>query len=141
MAAGKLTETDRLFIEKRAEYRCEYCKAPAVFSPHPCTIDHIIPLKRGGETQLQNLAYACFGCNRHKYYKTYAVDPFSQQEILLFNPRIHSWKDHFTWDDDLTQVLGLTAIGRATVLQLKLNRPALLRMRQELIEINRHPPE
>ncbi|HMQ50071.1 MAG TPA: hypothetical protein PKA00_21755 [Saprospiraceae bacterium] len=37
-------------------------------------------------------------------------------------------------------MLGLTAVGRATIEALQLNRATLIRMRKELLEVNRHPP-
>jgi hypothetical protein len=58
----------------------------------------------------------------------------------LFNPRRDKWTTHFAWTDDATQVLGLTAIGRATVEALQLNRAALINLRRALIKAGEHPP-
>ncbi len=140
MAKSKYSKATRQYLEDRADGRCEYCKASVVFIPHSFTVDHIIPPSIGGTDGLENLAYACFGCNRCKYNKTTAIDPFSHQEVPIFNPRTQDWESHFTWDSNYYRILGLTLIGRATVVALNLNRPELVRMRKELIAVNRHPP-
>lgn len=44
---------------------CTYCGAPG-----PGTIDHIVPLKRGGAHAASNLTSACFPCNSSKGTKT-----------------------------------------------------------------------
>ncbi|HLO84032.1 MAG TPA: HNH endonuclease [Nostocaceae cyanobacterium] len=42
------------------------------------------------EFLLDNLALACFHCNRQKSDKITAIDPESGLEFPLFNPRINS---------------------------------------------------
>lgn len=141
MAGAKRAHKIREILEDRAAGYGEYCKANVAFSPNPFTIDHIIPISAGGTDELDNLAYACFGCNCSKYQSYIAIDPFTQIEVPLFNPRKENWDQHFVWDADAVRVLGLTPVGRATVHRLKLNRPELIRMREGLIAVNRHPPE
>ena len=87
-----------------------------------------------------NLALACQGCNNHKYNRTKARDVVSGEDVRLFHPRRDRWADHFAWTHDYTQILGLTAIGRATVDALQLNRKALVNLRRVLIEAGEHPP-
>jgi hypothetical protein len=41
----------------------------------------------------------------------------------------------------LSQILGLTAIGRATVEALQLNRAALVNLRRVLVKAGEHPPQ
>jgi hypothetical protein len=41
--------------------------------------------------------------------------------IRLFNPRRDNWEKHFKWNSTKTRVIGLTAIGRATIAALQLN--------------------
>jgi 5-methylcytosine-specific restriction endonuclease McrA len=103
MAKTKISSETRLLVEKRAGGRCEYCKASVLFMPHAFTIDHILPKKLGGTDDLSNLAYSCYGCNRSKYNKINAIDPFSQNETSIYNPRTQSWTDHFTWDRTLLE--------------------------------------
>jgi hypothetical protein len=51
------------------------------------------------------------------------------------------WQEHFMWDETFTLIIGKTAVGRATVLALKLNRLQLRNLRRALIAIDEHPPE
>ena len=58
----------RLAIFRRDKYRCHICKKltdPKKCVPHPKapTIDHIIPLAKGGTHEPANVATACFECN------------------------------------------------------------------------------
>lgn len=55
MSSTYIPTTLRRLVEKRANYRCEYCLIPAfvVFFPHE--IDHVIAKKHGGETDENNL--------------------------------------------------------------------------------------
>jgi len=89
---------------------------------------------------LENLAFACQGCNNRKYTNTEAVDPVTQAIAPLFHPRRNRWNDHFAWSDDATLILGLTPIGRATVEKLQLNRAGLVNLRRILVEAGEHPP-
>jgi 5-methylcytosine-specific restriction endonuclease McrA len=99
-----------------------------------------MPVSKDGGTDLDNLALACPGCNGHKYNKTTHPDPVDGTLIPLFNPRTQRWQDHFTWNDDFSHIVALTAIGRATLEALKLNRAGLVNMRKALFAIGLHPP-
>jgi hypothetical protein len=107
----------RLVIE-RAHECCEYCGKPVIgFFPHE--VDHVISEKHGGETSVDNLAYACFECNRYKGSDIASFDPDTQQLSPLFNPRHDTWSEHFRYD--YGRILPVTSIGRTTVKLLKLN--------------------
>ncbi|MEM9152384.1 MAG: HNH endonuclease signature motif containing protein [Cyanobacteria bacterium P01_F01_bin.3] len=93
-------------VAQRAQELCEYCRCPEAFSPNSFTVDHIRPRQLGGATTLENLAWACFGCNGRKYTKVTAVDPLTQQGVSLFNPRQQNWDEHFLWSEDFTQMVG-----------------------------------
>jgi hypothetical protein len=69
-----------------------------------------------------------------------ALDPETQQIAPLFNPRQHRWLEHFVWANGGTHVQGLTAIGRATVVALRLNNDYAVRARAIWIEFSWHPP-
>src|SRR5467141_40010 len=56
----------RQAVAERAAYRCEYGGLPQKFALHAHEPDHIVPHQHGGESQLQNLAWACLRCNRYK---------------------------------------------------------------------------
>jgi len=78
---------DQKQIKERAENRCEYCQCRAEYSAQSFVYEHIIPVSKNGVTRLDNLCYACGGCNGHKYTKTHAYDPVSQSEVPLYHPR------------------------------------------------------
>ena len=124
----------------RASRCCEYCKSQDKYSPTIFTIDHILPLNMGGNNDFMNLAYACFLCNRLKSNKLRLFDASSEAWVSIFNPRIHVWKEHFSWNEDATQIIGETAIGRVTITMLKLNREKLVEYRNCLIPFGAHPP-
>ncbi|MEL6249787.1 MAG: HNH endonuclease [Cyanobacteria bacterium J06648_16] len=63
-------------------------------------IEHILPISRGGGSDLGNLWLACPICNRYKSNKTEATEPETDRFVPLFNPRCQQWIDHFTWTDD-----------------------------------------
>ncbi|KAK9664674.1 hypothetical protein RND81_14G060600 [Saponaria officinalis] len=49
----------------RDEYTCQYCKATSNL-----TIDHVLPISRGGKWEWENLVTACAKCNCRKGQKT-----------------------------------------------------------------------
>lgn len=107
---------------------CAYCRTAESLTVTTFEFEHIVPLARGGETIFENLCLACPSCNRYKAVRQTAVDPNTQTEVPLFHPQHQSWADHFTWNEEATEIIGLTPIGRATVDALKMNRPQLLRV-------------
>ena len=129
----------RLAVIERAENLCEYCLSPADWSPEIFEIEHVRPLGAGGATEFINLAYACPACNRYKQHKQRFPDPQNNQLTPLFNPRVDEWYDHFLWSEDLTNIIGRTAIGRTTAAALRMNRQSVRRFRQALVAIRQHP--
>lgn len=49
-----------------ARGRCYYCGKS--FSPRSLTMDHIVPLSRGGKSKKGNVVPACKDCNNKKKY-------------------------------------------------------------------------
>lgn len=127
-------------VAERAKYICEYCLSQECFSPDPFAIEHIIPKSKGGEDELHNLAYSCQGCNSFKYNHTEAIDPGTGQKSPLFNPRVHIWPDHFTWNENCSLLIGISPIGRTTIDRLKLNRQGVMNLRLILYKSELHPP-
>lgn len=127
-------------VEERAKGCCEYCMAQVRYSQDYFSVEHIIPLVGGGTHSMDNLAFSCQACNSHKYISTEAIDSISGEMVPLFNPRNDSWKAHFRWDENFTNIIGVTSIGRATVLKLKLNREGLVNLREVLRTAKKHPP-
>lgn len=126
----------RLRVQQRAAGRCEYCllsEEDAFFSHEP---DHIIAEKHGGETSYENLAWACFDCNRFKGSDIASRDPLSDQLVPLFDPRGQRWRDHFEFREG--SIRGLTPIGRATERLLKLNLPKRVEVREMLARAGRY---
>lgn len=122
-------ETDRI-VRRRAGNRCEYCLSPQAYASSKLEIEHIIPGSEGGSTEGSNLALACRSCNLAKLAKTSGSDEITREECGFFNPRIHSWPEHFQWSEDCLEIIGITAIGRVTVTELKLNNDLMKEARE-----------
>lgn len=140
MANTVIPEEIRLQVMVRSGHCCEYCKSQDKFSPVFFTIDHIIPVVKNGTNDPENLAYSCPLCNRFKWQKIHDVDPVTNNTVRLFNPRSDEWQDHFQWSEDYLQIIGITAIGRATESAMRLNREKLVLYRKAMLEIGQHPP-
>lgn len=56
----------RWWWQKLARGLCYYCGGK--FSPSELTMDHIVPLARGGKTTKGNVVTACKECNHKKKY-------------------------------------------------------------------------
>ena len=119
-------------VAERAGRRCEYCHLPEDASWAIHEVDHVIARKHGGTTDLDNLAYACLDCNRHKGTDLASLDPQTGQITQLFNPRTQKWDDHFRLTGDGT-IAPLTAEGRTTAALLKFNDPLRVQIRADLI--------
>jgi hypothetical protein len=130
----------RTRVAERAKGCCEYCRSQEQYSPDSFSIEHIVPLSKGGKDTLDNLAFFCQGCNNRKYTSTKAFDLISQTTVPLFNPRQQKWTEHFAWSEDGSLILGLSPIGRATVEKLQLNRNGLVNLRHILFDAGEHPP-
>jgi len=141
MAKSFISPSAREAVTQRANYCCEYCKSQDKYSPNSFTIDHILPESLNGSSDIENLAYACFLCNRLKSNKVNVFDQTTHLWGTFFNPRIHQWEEHFSWNEDATLIVGLTIIGRCTVNELKLNREKLVEYRKNLIVFGVHPPK
>ncbi len=127
----------RLVIQRSGD-RCEYCGISQVGQVATFHIDHILPEVAGGDTTADNLALACVSCSLRKGARQLITDPVTGKKVPMFHPRQQIWKEHFEWID--VDVVGLTAVGRATVGALSLNRPIMLAIRAEEKVFARHPP-
>lgn len=128
----RISETDR--------QRCCYCLTSEANSGIPMTHDHINPRSKGGETTFENLCLACRSCNEFKADLTHEIDPVTSKTVSLFNPRTQVWSEHFEWSLDGTQVTGLTTVGRATILALRMNNPVVVSARRRWAIGGWHPP-
>lgn len=120
-------------VAERAHNCCEYCLIPERFSFFKFHLDHIIGLKHGGETTLENLANSCSVCNENKGsdIATYVGNP--EYIVRFFNPRKEKWAEHFKLDKS-GEIIPLTDIGKATEKIFRFNHPDSIIERRELIE-------
>lgn len=134
--ANDVSDQLREEIARRSSYRCEYCLIHEDDVGFPHQVDHIVSRKHGGVSALENLAYACILCNRHKGSDVAALNPAAGEAVRLFHPRRDRWAEHFRFD--LGVIEPLTEIGQATMRLLRLNAPeriaerALLNRRGEI---------
>ncbi|MEG4573330.1 HNH endonuclease signature motif containing protein [Microcoleus sp. N3A4] len=63
---GQIPENIQNQVRQRANCLCEYCHASAQWQYVEFTIEHIISLTKNGTNDIDNLALACFHCNRKK---------------------------------------------------------------------------
>lgn len=140
MSENRVTAPQKKSVVKRANGCCEYCISQERFAIQAFSAEHIIPKSQGGETNLDNLALSCQGCNNHKYNKTQGRDPISGEIVPLYHPRQQLWNDNLAWNNDFTLVIGLTPTGRATVETLQLNREGVVNLRRVLYAMGEHPP-
>ena len=141
MSKARIPSDLRHKVEQAAKHRCGYCLTPQAITGMRMQIDHIVPEAAGGTTAEENLWLACVSCNRFKGTRTHADDPTTGQSVPLFNPRTQEWKQHFVWSEDGTEIVGLTARGRATVEVLRMNNPDIVGARSLWIQAGWWPPE
>ena len=127
-------------VRERFANRCAYCRSAEELTATHFEIEHINPRSTGGESVIENLCLACPMCNRFKSDTSSAIDPTTASIVPLFHPHLQRWQEHFRWNDDGTEVLGLTPEGRATAIALRMNRPAMLRVRRMWVAMAEHPP-
>jgi len=124
-------------VRERAEERCEYCLLSESQAVLPHEPDHLIALKRGGRTTSENLALACFECNRFKGSDIASIDTVTGELVSLFNPRTQRWFEHFRLNGAL--IIPLTPVGRVTDRLLRLNLPSRVEVRRQLVAQARYP--
>jgi hypothetical protein len=132
-------DLQRQIREKFADC-CAYCRTAESLTVTTFEFEHIVPRSAGGETIFKNLCLSCPSCNRYKASRQTGLDEMTQQEVSLFNPQQQLWMEHFDWGEDATEIVGLTAIGRVTILALKMNRQQLTRVRKMWVKMGEHPP-
>jgi HNH endonuclease len=141
-----LSSSLRQQVRVRADWRCEYCHSPEKVSATRFEIDHTHPRSLGGSDDFNNLALACQRCNGNRYNFIEAADPLTKTQVALFNPRVHQWAEHFQWSQDGCYVVGMSAIGRATVSRLDMNDSlhndsAIVEARAAWVWVGWHPPK
>jgi hypothetical protein len=127
----------RKAVAERAAYRCEYCRRPEADSFIKFHIDHIISLKHGGATVLDNLAFSCSICNGNKGSNVGTVLQNEEVFVQLFHPRKHNWFDHFDMLEGV--IYPKSEIAEATIKVLELNHLNRILERLDLIAAGLFP--
>ena len=136
MSQPRVSDSLRATVRQRAGGRCEYCRmseAGAFFAHEP---DHVIATQHGGQTDLDNLAFACFQCNRSKGPNIASIDPETKRIVPLFNPRSDRWFDHFGTEGG--RIIPLTPVARATSALLNFDDPDREEARRKLWRAGRY---
>ncbi len=81
----------RANIFMRDDYRCQYCGQH--LAAKDLTIDHIIPLARGGRKTWENIVAACWPCNNTKSGRT----PEEARMRLVQPPTRPTWQPFLAW--------------------------------------------
>ena len=126
-------------VADRAAHRCEYCRAPEIIFNFPFEVEHIVPLYRGGNNRMSNLALACRSCNLRKGTNISGLDSTSNTEFSLFHPRQDRWNEHFQVEIEAGAIVGITPTGRVTVTSLEMNSQTQLIARQLWIRLGLFP--
>jgi 5-methylcytosine-specific restriction endonuclease McrA len=77
----KISEEIRAKVRQRAKFLCEYCHANEHWQYVRFTIDHVAPNE---DDSIENLALACFHCNRLKSNKTEIPDTENNAHRFAF---------------------------------------------------------
>lgn len=125
-------------VHERAQGCCEYCQTCEANTGQAMHIEHIDP---DGDDTPDNLCLSCSNCNLSKSDAKTAVDPETGESVPLFNPRQQEWKTHFVWANNGLVLQGLTPIGRAMVVRLKMNQDRVVVARRRWIQGGFHPPK
>lgn len=127
-------------IRLEAENRCGYCLAEQKYVMAWLEIEHIFPLAKGGASEKENLWLACPFYNTFKSSQTHAIDPVTKRKVPLFNPRKQYWKRHFEIINRI-EIVGKTAVGRATVVALQINNEIAVTVRRNWYIAGWYPPK
>ena len=133
-----VSEALRRRVSTRAEHLCEYCLIDIADTFLGGEVDHIVSVKHGGITEVDNLAYTCQPCNRNKGSDLGSIYWPSGQLVRFFHPRTDHWAEHFVLYGAF--IHPLTAIGEVTTRILEFNSEERLQERHGLIEAGRYPP-
>ena len=137
MSVQRIPAALRAAVRERAGGRCEYCLVHEEDVLFPHEPDHITAGQHGGRTMVENLALACFHCNRYKGPNLSSIDTGTGKLVPLFNPRMDRWLEHFRVEG--ARIIPLSAAGRATAALLRLNDAERLRLRESLRLAGRFP--
>jgi hypothetical protein len=118
-------EAYRPIVVARARGACEYCRLLQDATGVTFHVEHVRPKSLGGQTDLNNLALSCPGCNLSKSHRLTGTD-LSGKEQAIYSPRGYDpsplgWYLHFTLDKASGRIAARTPIGEATIRLLNMN--------------------
>jgi len=95
----KVTPVNRREVLKRDRHSCQYCG-----SNNRLTLDHVIPLSKGGQHRWDNVVTACEQCNQRKRDRTpfEAGMPLSTKPKAPIHPTI-AFAENFWHSDRISQ--------------------------------------
>ena len=128
----------RRLVAERADRICEYCLIAEADRSSSYQIDHIISVKHGGLTILDNLAYACIYCNLQKGTDLGSINWRTSSPVRFFNPRRDFLGEHFLLNENVIQ--SITDIGEVTTRILEFNSEDRILERLALTAVGRYPP-
>lgn len=132
-----LNKEIRRLVAVRADYLCEYCLISEQDTILACAIDHIISIKHGGSSEINNLAYCCVYCNRFKGSDIGSVILDKREFSRFYHPRWDHWGSHFKLNHCVIEAV--TNIGKVTARILGFNDQTRLLERQLLIDRGKYP--
>lgn len=138
MSVTYISAALRRLVRVRADNLCEYCLLHEDDTFFGCEVDHIVSEKHAGLTTEDNLALACFVCNRNKGSDIGTLIPGSEALVRFYNPRLDRWQDHFRLAADGT-IVTATDVGEATARIFGFNTDERLLERQALQAAGRYP--
>ena len=134
-----MAKSRRRLVWERAHGCCEYCQISQAYCILPHEIDHIRAKKHHGGHSLENTCVACAHCNAAKGPNAAGYDPETDELVPLFNPRQEMWTEHFSWNGP--ELVGKSAVGRATIDVLNINDPICVEQRRYLNKAGLMPPD
>ncbi len=110
---------------------------PERYAHYKFHVEHIVAIQHGGQTKLENLAYACSFCNWKKGPNLATILVEDGPITRLFHPRRDQWEDHFEIEDSL--IGAKSEIGEATIRLLEFNHPDNIIERRALLALGYFP--
>ena len=98
---------NRKWVFLRDNYECQYCHK--TLTVKECTIDHVVPVSKGGKTTWHNVVTACYECNNAKGNNAKIRPPKAPEQpnywILANNRKKKDWQvPHQSWLNYLDNV-------------------------------------
>lgn len=86
-------------FKQKSKWVCRYCRKN-ISNKEELTVDHKIPMSRGGLTEESNLAISCLKCNKEK-------DNMTEEEYLEFKQKQQSLLENLDLSEQVNQLFTL----------------------------------